>query len=293
MPVPPTVATEVLPLLQVPPAAVSLKAIVDPTHTTVVPEIGPAWGRGFTVTTSVATAVPQLLVTEYDITALPLLTPPTTPEEFTVATDVLPLVHTPPVTTSVNTVVPAGHKAAVPEIVPAFGSGFTVTIAEVTAVPQTFVTEYVMRAVPAATPETVPPLTVATPELLLLHVPPETLSVKVIARPAHNDPAPDIVPAAGRGLMVTGAVATAVPQPFVTEYVIEAYPADTPLTIPPLTEATDELLELHNPPEDASVNVIVEPIHAEEPPTIAPATGRGFTVTILVASALPQPFVTV
>ena len=50
----------------------------------------------FTVMELVALPIPQLLVTEYEITAVPGTTPVTLPELFTVATDVLLLVHEPP-----------------------------------------------------------------------------------------------------------------------------------------------------------------------------------------------------
>ena len=50
----------------------------------------------FTVMELVALPIPQLLVTEYEITAVPGATPVTLPELFTVATDVLLLLHVPP-----------------------------------------------------------------------------------------------------------------------------------------------------------------------------------------------------
>ena len=50
--------------------------------------------------------------------------------------------------------------------------------------------------------EPVEPTTVACAVLLLLHVPPLTVLVKVVERPTHTAVAPPI--AAGEGLMVTG-----------------------------------------------------------------------------------------
>ena len=58
-----TVALAVLLLLHVPPAVASLNVVVAPLHTDAVPVIVPAVGAALTVTTLVATAAPQLLIT--------------------------------------------------------------------------------------------------------------------------------------------------------------------------------------------------------------------------------------
>ena len=58
-----TVPTEVVTLLHAPPAAPSVRVVLAPTQTTGVPVIVPAFGSGLTVTTCVAAAVPQPLVT--------------------------------------------------------------------------------------------------------------------------------------------------------------------------------------------------------------------------------------
>ena len=50
-------------LLHTPPAAASVSDVLAPTQTTGVPVIVPASGNPLTVTTCVAAAVPQLLVT--------------------------------------------------------------------------------------------------------------------------------------------------------------------------------------------------------------------------------------
>ena len=63
LPEPSTVPTEEVTLLHAPPAAASVKAVFAPAHTIGVPVMVPAFGNGLTVTTWVATAVPQLLVT--------------------------------------------------------------------------------------------------------------------------------------------------------------------------------------------------------------------------------------
>jgi hypothetical protein len=73
-----------------------------------------------------------------------------------------------------------------------------------------------MRAVPALAPVTTPPTTVATPVAELLHAPPATVEVSVVAAPVHTVGVPDNVPATGIGLTVIIAKLAAEPQVFVT-----------------------------------------------------------------------------
>ena len=86
---PRTVVPDILALslaaLHTPPAGLSDKVMVAPTHTIERPAITPGAGKGFTVTGCVATAVPQLLVTLYEIVARPPDTPLTKPVADTVA----------------------------------------------------------------------------------------------------------------------------------------------------------------------------------------------------------------
>lgn len=73
--------------------------------------------------------------------ALPELTPDTIPvAEPTVATDVLPLLHVPPLTALPSVELPPMHTLDVPVIVPADGAPFTVTTAVAVAVPHPIVT---------------------------------------------------------------------------------------------------------------------------------------------------------
>ena len=58
-----TVALAGLTLLHIPPPAASVSAVVAAGQTDRTPVMLPALGAGFTVTTTVAAAVPQLLVT--------------------------------------------------------------------------------------------------------------------------------------------------------------------------------------------------------------------------------------
>ena len=98
------------------------------------------------------------------IVEVPATTPVTTPvDELTVATDVLELVHVPPLTVEESVEVPAEHIAVVPLIVPAEGAAVTVTVLVAVAFeqPPVPVTVYVMVAVPAVIP-------LMRPEVLLI-----------------------------------------------------------------------------------------------------------------------------
>ena len=118
------------------------------------------------------------------MTALPAPIPIVTPP-LTIATLVLLLPHTPPLIALLNVVDEPTHSDVAPVIVPATGNGLTVTICVSTAVPQPFVTEYEIMTLPAATPLTTPPLTVAVKSLLLVQVPPPVALLNVIDEPTH------------------------------------------------------------------------------------------------------------
>ena len=136
-----TVATLVATELQDPPAAVgSLNSVEVVGQTTSPPEIAPANGDGFTVTTTDVVAVPQLFVTAYDIIDVPAAIPVTVPVALTVAIPVDTAVQVPPATASLRLVVVVGQIEKVPVMVPAFGEGFTVTTVVAAAVPQLLVT---------------------------------------------------------------------------------------------------------------------------------------------------------
>ena len=182
LPEPSTVPTDKVTLLQIPPVVASVKIVFEPAQTIGVPAMVPALGVGLTVTTCVAAAVPQLLVTVYDIVVVPVAMPLTTPEVPTVPVDGLTLLHAPPVAASVKAVLAPVQTVGVPEIVPAFGRPFTVTTC--VAVQPVVVLETVIVVVPAATAVTTPPglVIVATPGLLLVQVlplPDKSVSVEV------------------------------------------------------------------------------------------------------------------
>jgi hypothetical protein len=70
-----TVALAVLLLLQVPPVVALLSVLELPGQAVAVPVIAATVGGATTLIELVTTAVPQALVTAYDIVALPRLTP--------------------------------------------------------------------------------------------------------------------------------------------------------------------------------------------------------------------------
>jgi hypothetical protein len=79
----------------------------------------------------VAYAVPHVLLTLYDIFAVPAATPVATPAALTVAIAVLLLLHAPPVADDVNAIVAPAVTPELPDMVPAEGDAFTVTTAVV------------------------------------------------------------------------------------------------------------------------------------------------------------------
>ena len=92
-----TVATDVFELLHVPPPVpLLLYCAVAPAQSGEVPVTVPAVTFGFTVRTADEVAVLQLPVMVKMIFVVPALTVVTTPELFTVATEVFELLHDPP-----------------------------------------------------------------------------------------------------------------------------------------------------------------------------------------------------
>ena len=135
------VATVVLLLVHVPPLTVELTVVVPPVHTALLPVTVPALGNGLTVIDCVAVLVPQLLVTLYDMVAVPMAPPVTIPDVFTVAIVMLLLLQVPPVTVGVNAVAEPEHTVDAPEMVPADGAPKTVTVTLAALLPHTPVTE--------------------------------------------------------------------------------------------------------------------------------------------------------
>ena len=108
-----------------------------------------------------------------------------------------------------------------------------------------------MFVVPAPTAVTtpVPAITVATPVLVLLQLPPEPVVVYVVVPPIQRGVVPLTTPALTFGLTVTDCCLDVVPpQPPVMVYIILQLPADTPVTKPEeFTVAIPVLLLLHAP----------------------------------------------
>jgi hypothetical protein len=120
-----TFATSGSELLHSPPGAVASNTSVSPWHIDAAPLIVPASGTVFTVTCLVATCVPQVFSTVYEITVVPAPKPATTPELLIDAIAPFPLVHVPPVAELLNVAVVPAHKASAPAI--SSGPGLTVT----------------------------------------------------------------------------------------------------------------------------------------------------------------------
>ena len=73
-----------------------------------------------------------------------------------------------------------------------------------------------------------------------------------------------------------------------------AAPAAAPVTTPvELTVAVDVEPDVHAPLLTELLSVVVAPAQTVELPVIVPAPGNEVTVMLLVATAAPQPLVTV
>jgi hypothetical protein len=128
--------------------------------------------------------------------------------------------------------------------------------------------------------------------LLALHTPPGAASDKVMEAPVHTVEGPDMLPAERNGPTVTDKVVVAVPQLFVTVYLIVSVPTIRGVRIPDEEMEALPLVTPQVPPLTPSVYGIRLPIHTEEGPVIVPAVGMAFTVTTCVATADPQPLLT-
>lgn len=110
---------------------------------------------------------------------------------------------------------------------------------------------------PPFTPDmTPPPLTVATPVLLLLHVPPGVVLLNVVVCPIHTVAVPVIV--FGSGLTVTVLVSE---QDVGSVYTMFDVPGVNPVSIPEPIEivAVAGVVLVHVPPAGIPVSVVVLP----------------------------------
>jgi hypothetical protein len=121
------------------------------------------------------------------------------PVLVTVATEVAELDQVPPAVVLLSDTEAPIHMELAP--VMAAGDGETTTVV-VTRQPEP--SEYVITEVPLATPQTTPvvePMT-ATAVLLLVHVPPDTASLRVLHAPVQTPVEPNIAVGVGLTVMV-------------------------------------------------------------------------------------------
>jgi hypothetical protein len=131
------------------------------------------------------------------------------------------------------------------------------------------------------------PAETAAELFLLPQSPPAAPSVSETCACKQTLPGPLITPAYGWGLTVMDLVTTAVPHRLVTEYEIEATPAEMALTTPDSepTEPIPAAPELQMPPpEVVSRNVTESPTQTLP----APVMGRGSGLMLIIFVAL-QP----
>jgi hypothetical protein len=147
---------------------------------------------------------------------------------------------------------------------------------------QPFASVKVKVTVPAETPVTVLPLTVALAGALLTQVPP-VAGVRVRVAPTHTDVAVDGV-TTGLAFTVTADVVFVHPVP-VCVNVNVALPALTPVTTPAFVTVAIEVLLLNHVPPEVGDNVMVEPAHIEVAGEVT--TGRELTVTEEVVELQP------
>ena len=270
-----TTVAFVLLLAQVPPLTASVSVTLSPTHKLAVNGLIAA-GALLTVT-GLVTKQPDELVNV--MFAVPMPEPVTMPVPLpTLAILPLLLLHVP--LPSDNVVLePRQIVTGVTGMI-AEGDALTVTLAVVMQLP----IAYVITAVPALAPVTVPLTTVAL-ELPLVQVPPDTPSVSTVLLPTQSTAVKGLIED-GELFTVTVAVAEQVP----LEYVIEATPTPVPNTIPvvpAVTTDTEEDVLLHVPPDVTSLKVSVEPRHMAEDTGVMEDSAV-LTVTVFVTEQIPE-----
>ena len=138
---------------------------------------------------------------------------------------------------------------------------------------------------PADTPVTTPVvLTVATALFKDDQTPPVVALDRVTESKRHIDAVPVIADIEGSGLTVTTANTCVLhPNEEVTLYVIFVVPEVMPVTKPDVPIVATDILPLLQTPEGVVLdNIVVPPSHKVAVPVIAPTTGNGFTVTVVV-----------
>jgi hypothetical protein len=144
--------------------------------------------------------------------------PYTTPALVTIAVDGRSLLQMPPATLSDNDVVLPWQTNGRPVMTPGAMVVITVTLVDAATVPQLFVARYNMLVVPVVTAETSPVLLIeAIPGALLLHTPPEAVSLNETWEPTHRFVVPVMGLKTGNWSIVTITDTGAVPQLLETE----------------------------------------------------------------------------
>ena len=144
---------------------------------------------------------------------------------------------------------------------------------------------YEILVVPTVRPVTRPADTLATAPLLLLHIPPATVSVKATVLPVHT--------VALAGANAVGVLSTVIDfvaeQPAPVVYKMFVVPAATPVTVPEVpTVAVPGDALLHVPPAVTSPSEAVAPTHMFTAPGGVIAAGLAFTVTGAPTAQVPM-----
>lgn len=163
------------------------------------------------------------------------------------------------------------HKVAGPVITPPLGERFTVTGAPTAQVPIV----YEILVFPAVSPVTSPADTLATAPLVLLHIPPPTVSVNATVLPVHT-----VALVGDKAAGVVSTVTDLVAEQPATVYKILTVPAATPVTVPEVpTVAVAGIALLQTPPGVTSDSEAVAPTHILTAPAGVIAAGDALTVT--------------
>ncbi len=249
----PTVASDADELIQVPPVALSLRAIVCPTHT----DDGPCMGAPARTVTDLVYIQPMFDMNVMAVVPLPApYTTAVPPVYVSVATAGSPLNHELAVAVALVSVSVCPWQIVLKPPGEVASNGLTVT----TWLRMQPFTEYMIVTLPAARPNTRPVGdTVARDAEELLHVPPATVSVSIIDWPTHTDVGPCIAAAAFT------VIDFVVMQPMFDMKVIVVVPA-----VSPVTTADEPLpvIETFSPPANhelapgvAFVTVTLDPWH--------------------------------
>ena len=191
-------------VLHAPPVAPLARVMVAPLQTLSGPVIDKETPVDTTPTSFIAVSDPQSgVVAIYNIVSAPTARPVSVivvPEVTEEAISGCVLTHDPPGNDAVRLIDEPEHTPPGPEIAPALGRAFTVTVWCALSEPQlSDDTVYNMVVLPGVRPVITPPLTVALAGAVLIQVPPVKVSASVITAPTHTSVAPVMVPVSPTG----------------------------------------------------------------------------------------------